>query len=100
MPLPAETHNSIHQLFVDIVIAVDDVYEGWQTQDRAKANGNKKNDSMEVDNGPKPISIPSTPRIVLATFTHLSIGILCVCCFGICSFITSIFTNSFIVHLV
>jgi hypothetical protein len=72
-PLPAETRNSIHQLVADIVFAVDDAYEGRQTQpssDGAKANGDEKNDSMEIDKGPKPVPIPSTPRIALATFTR------------------------------
>jgi len=72
-PLPTETRNSIHQLVVDIVFAVDDAYEGRQTQpssDGTKANGDEKNDYMEVDKGPKSVPIPSTPRIALATFTR------------------------------
>lgn len=72
-PLPTETRNSIHQLVVDIVFAVDDAYEGRQTQPRSdgtKGNGNEKNDSMEVDKGPKSVPILSTPRIALASFTR------------------------------
>ena len=72
-PLSAEIRNSIHQLVVDVVFALDDAYEGRPTQptsDRAKANGDQRNDSMEVDKGPKSTPILSTPRMALATFTR------------------------------
>jgi hypothetical protein len=72
-PLPTETRNSIHQLVLDIVFAVDDAYEGRQTQtssDGTKGNDDEKNDSMEVDKGSKSVPIPSTPRIALASFTR------------------------------
>lgn len=63
----------MHQLVLDVVFAVDDAYEGRQTQfspDGTKANGDEKNDSMEVDKGLKSAPILSTPRIALATFTR------------------------------
>jgi hypothetical protein len=72
-PLPAEARSLIHQLVVDIVFALDDAYEGRPTQpssDRVKANGDEKNDAMEVERGPKFTPIPSTPRIALSMFTR------------------------------
>jgi hypothetical protein len=72
-PLPAEARNSVHQLVVDIVSALDDAYEGRPTQPTAGvtwSNVSEKHDSMDVDKGPKSVLIPSTPRIALATFTR------------------------------